>query len=181
MNGRLKRIDLASVNDVFYFNAANIGLGVKITHQLTAETKKGWGVFSYLKALLEALARRDGAFRARLWVDGRAYRMRSMQIAVGNGRYYGGGNEISARATLSDGCLRCYSLKPQSVGSLFLMVPRLRSGTVQNSPHAFCEGGSEIYISARPAQEVQADGEPAARTPAVFRVVPGALSAVVPE
>ncbi|MES2605776.1 MAG: YegS/Rv2252/BmrU family lipid kinase, partial [Pseudomonadota bacterium] len=82
-------IDLGVVNGHHFFNACHIGLGVRITHELTPELKKKWGVLSYLKATSSALAR-SSEFRVQLTVDGKMYRQRALELTVGNGRYYGG-------------------------------------------------------------------------------------------
>src|SRR5690606_7881023 len=94
-----QKIDLAVVNDHYFFNVANLGLGVRVTHELTPEIKKRWGVFSYLKALSSAMRRKE-VFSATVTVDGKVHRIKSMHIAVGNGRYYGGGNIIDENATI---------------------------------------------------------------------------------
>ncbi|USD20032.1 hypothetical protein MJO52_13190 [Microbulbifer variabilis] len=54
-------IDLGVVNGHYFFNVANMGLGVKVTEAQDSEIKKLWGVLSYLRAFflcLLAVARR---------------------------------------------------------------------------------------------------------------------------
>ena len=176
---RRQKIDLAVVNGRYFFNAANLGLGVKVTHELTPEIKRRWGVFSYLKALFSAMHRKE-VFRAIVTIDGKVHRMKSMHIAVGNGRYYGGGNIIDENATINNGLLCLYSLKPQNFWNLLILAPLLRNGKQRRAPTIFRATGRRIEIRTRRPMEIDADGEPVAHTPAIFEVLPKALEVIAP-
>ena len=51
-----------------------------------------------------------------------------MQIAVGNGRFYGGGTVVAEHAAIDDGHLDLYSLELRTVWKLALMLRSFRSG-----------------------------------------------------
>lgn len=174
-----QKIDLATVNGRYFFNAANLGLGVRVTQELTPEIKKRWGVFSYLKALLSAMHRKE-VFRVTITIDGKVHRMKSMHIAVGNGRYYGGGNIIDENATINDGLLCLYSLQPQNLWNLLILAPLLRNGKQRLAPKIFRATGRRIEIRTHRPMEIDADGEPVAHTPAIFEVLPKALEVISP-
>lgn len=179
-DGYTARIDLARLGNEYFFNVANLGLGVQVTEALTPDVKRRWGVLSYLKAVSEALTR-SNQFKVRLVVDGQKFHIRSMQLAVGNGRFYGGGNVVHEQATISDGKLHLYSLKPQSLLELLSLAPFLRLGQHRVSRRVFTASGSEVAIETAPAaMEVHADGEPVATTPVCIRVEKGVIAAVVP-
>lgn len=171
---RRRRIDLGVVNGRFFFNVAHIGLGVHITYELTPEIKKRWGVFSYLQAFFRALSRKQ-TFRVALQVDGQHYQQRSIHLAVGNGRFYGGGNVVDERARIDSGELYLYSLKPQSVWELLTLAPLLRGGKQRLVKRTFTAIGQRIEVKTTRPREIHADGEPAGFTPAVFEVLPDAL------
>jgi diacylglycerol kinase (ATP) len=176
---RRHKINLGMINDRFFFNAANIGLGVKVTRELTPELKKTWGVLSYLQAVLRAI-RDNRSFKARLEIDGVPRRLRSIQIAVGNGRYYGGGNLIDERSTIGDGLLYLYSLPPLGILELLSLGPLLRWGKQRQARNTYNVSGRQIKISTWPSREIHADGEPAGKTPALFTVIPHALEVICP-
>lgn len=180
VQGARKKIDLGRVNGHYFFNVANIGLGVRITHELTPKAKKYFGVFSYLKALSTALSKERG-FSVNLRVDGRTYRLRSIQLAVGNGRYYGGGNLIDAQADIDDGRLALYSIRPQSLWELLTLAPVLRDGRHYQSERTFNTRARHIELHTARPREVDADGEPVTQTPAVFEVVDQAIEVYVPR
>jgi YegS/Rv2252/BmrU family lipid kinase len=171
---RRRRIDLGSVNGRHFFNVAHIGLGVHITYELTPEIKKRLGVFSYLQAFVRALSRKQ-TFRVFLQVDDRNYRQKSIHLAVGNGRFYGGGNVVDERAQIDSGELYLYSLKPQSVWELLTLAPLLRGGRQRLVERTFTAIGRRIVVKTTRPREIHADGEPAGFTPAVFEVLPNVL------
>lgn len=180
VEGHLRPLDLGIVNGHYFFNAANIGLGVRITRELTPEGKKKWGVLSYLKAVCISVSRRS-SFRVTIIVDGREHCMLSIHLAVGNNRYYGGGNLIDEDAELAEGRLHLYSIRPSSLWELLTLAPLLRRGTQWRSQRTFTTAGHRIKIRTRSPMEIHADGEPIAQTPATFEVIPAALQVIVPR
>lgn len=89
--GRTSKIDLGEANGHLFFNVASIGLSADLAQALTREAKRRFGRWSYIIAALRAL-RAVRPFRATVSHDGQTVRVRTLQIAIGNGRYYGGGN-----------------------------------------------------------------------------------------
>ncbi|MDX1678276.1 lipid kinase [Arsukibacterium sp.] len=175
--GRRERIDLATVNDNYFGNVAHIGLGVDVTRQLTPETKKHFGIFAYLGAFLSAI-KRNRSFRANIRADNWHCSVNVIHLAVGNGRYYGGGNIVAEQATLQDGQLNVFWIKPQPWWQLLLLGPGLRSGNLQNAQRVSCKIARNISITTTRSIELEADGELKTKTPAVFSVIPKAIEVI---
>jgi YegS/Rv2252/BmrU family lipid kinase len=173
------KINLGVINGHYFLNAAHIGLGVTVTHELTPEVKKTWGVLSYLKAVFSAF-KNNQAFHATITANGHSYRLRSIQLAVGNGRYYGGGNIIDENSEIDDGLLSLYSLPPSTFWELLTRAPLLRYGKHSQLQNTFTVSAKRIEIQTRHPKEIHADGEPVSRTPAVFEVIPRALEVIRP-
>jgi YegS/Rv2252/BmrU family lipid kinase len=172
-----RKIDLGKFDGHYFFNAANIGFGVHVTRELTPEIKKRWGVFSYLHAAFAAF-KSHRSFRATIVVDGIQHKFKSIQVAIGNGRFYGGGNIIDEQATIYDGLLKLYSLPPQTMWELLRMAPWLRAGKHSQLKRTFNTEGRRIEINTAPRREVYADGEPVCKTPVVFEVIPRAINVI---
>jgi diacylglycerol kinase (ATP) len=177
--GRLLRIDLGRVNDKYFFNAASIGLGAQVTRGLTRDVKSRWGVLGYARSVYHAL-KHARPFSATITCDGAVSHVRSMQIAVGNGRFYGGGMNISHDAAIDDQRLDLYSLDPLSLWQLIRLAPTLRAGHHRDLDSVLVLRGRKIEIQTRRSKSVTTDGELSTRTPARFEVVPKALSVYVP-
>jgi YegS/Rv2252/BmrU family lipid kinase len=177
--GRSRRIDLGRVNGKYFFNAASIGLGAQVTRNLSSEVKSRWGALGYARTVYDAI-KTARSFSAEINCDGRVEHVRSMQIAVGNGRYYGGGMSISHDAAIHDERLDLYSLKPMSLWQLLKLAPALRRGHHRDLDSVLVLQGREIEVRTRRSKSVTTDGELSTRTPARFEVVPRALSVYVP-
>lgn len=181
VSGVRQSIDLGMVNDHYFFNVAHLGLGVQVTEELTDEVKKHWGIFSYLKAFFAALLRIK-QFKVTITADEVPHRQRSIQIAVGNGRYYGGGNVIDENKRIDDGKLSLYSLRPQTVWELLTLAPLLRDGRQRYNERVFDLQAESIKIATgRKVMAIHADGEPVTNTPAHFKVLPDALEILAPK
>ena len=179
-HGRRRKIDLGKIGEHYFINAVTMGLGPKITQELSPELKRSWGVFSYVKAFFSAISKRRG-FRVYLKADGKEFKLRSMHLVVGNGRFYGGGNVVNSESQIDDGLLQLYSLRPQSTLELLTLTPLLRTGYQSIVDRTFALSAKEVRIETKKPMELHADGEPLeTKTPISIKNLPLALEAVVP-
>jgi lipid kinase, YegS/Rv2252/BmrU family len=180
VEGHTRRIDLGQVNDHVYFNLASLGYSVTLTKTLTSESKRRWGTLGYAIAALKILGQARPFF-VDFEVDGVTRRARTLQIGVGNGRYYGGGMVVEENAAPDDERLDVYSLEFESWWQLAAIVPALRRGQQGRHPQVRTFSARELTIRTRRPHHVNADGEIVTRTPATFRVLPKALAVYVPR
>jgi diacylglycerol kinase (ATP) len=177
--GHQRQVDLGDVNGHPFFNVATIGLGADLAMGLTAETKRRWGRLGYaigaLKVLLQArpfsatISNREGRSEVKTY-----------QIAVGNGRHYGGGTVIEQDASIEDGTLDLYSLEIDNVWKLALMLRAFRSGTHGAWEEVRTARCTEFDIRTRKPRPVNLDGDIVTQTPAHFRIRPGAITVFAP-
>ncbi len=180
VQGRRHAIDIGLVNDEYFFNVAHIGLGVGVTHHLSKEIKNRWGILGYARSVLEAM-RSHRPFRATIVCDGHSQELRTIQIALGNGRHYGGGMTILENAAIDDHLLCLYSLKSQRWWKMLPTAVAIKTGKLRNREEILIMSGKEIDIHTHSPQAVSADGEIITQTPARFRILPQALSVYVPN
>jgi YegS/Rv2252/BmrU family lipid kinase len=174
------RIDLGRANDKHFFNVASIGLSVAVANMIDAETKRRWGTAGYALTVWRAL-KEHRPFRARIRCDGRLLQTRSIQIAVGNGRHYGGGLTVAVDAAIDDHQLDLYSIGPASMARLVLLAPALRSGRQGEFQGVHLLRGQRIEIETRRPMPVNTDGEVTTQTPVDLRILPGAVEVIVPQ
>ena len=179
VKGVTKRIDVASVNGHGFFNVASVGLSSELAKGLRPETKRRWGRLSYAIAAARVLLKAS-PFGAEILVKGKPIRSRTYQIAVGNGRYYGGGNVISADAAIDDGYLDLYSLELSNVWKLALMMPSFRAGRHGAWKEVRTARETQFDISTGKPLPIDTDGELVTATPAKFFVHPSAISVYAP-
>lgn len=178
--GQTQRIDLGKVNNKYFFNVASLGLSVQITRQLDKEGKRIWGVLAYAATAMKVVWRAR-PFRAEIRLSGESISVKTIQIAVGNGRYYGGGMTVADDAAINDERLDLYSLEYRHWWQIFLLLPAMWRGSHANWPGVRTLQGKEFEVYTRKSQPINADGEIVAHTPAKFRLVPKAVAVFVPD
>lgn len=179
VRGRTRRIDLGQVNGHPFFNVASIGLAADLADRLSPEIKKRWGRLGYaLSALRVVMSARP--FSATIIEDSGERKVRTYQIAVGNGRHYGGGNVIHSGATIDDGHLDLYSLEMDNVWKLALMMASFRRGEHGAWQEVRTAKSREFDIRTSRPRNVNTDGDIVTQTPAHFLIRPDAVSVFVP-
>jgi diacylglycerol kinase (ATP) len=178
--GHTHRIDVGTVNGHAFFNVASIGLSAELARGLDPKLKRRFGRFGYALAAARVLSNAD-RFEARITEKGQHIETSTYQIAVGNGRHYGGGNVIEASATIDDGHLDLYSLEMKNVWKLALMMRSFRSGTHGAWNEVRTARCIEFDIETDTEMPVNADGEIVTSTPAHFKVLPKAIEVFTPR
>lgn len=179
VRGPRRKVDLGWVNERYFFTTASIGLSVRITEALTSRTKQRWGPLAYGVAAVRALTR-SRAFHADISWPGGTRHSRTVQIVVGNGRYYGSALPVAADATIDDASLDLYSLEVRHWLELLALVPALRRGQHGRKRSVQTLRATEFEITTVVPREINVDGEICRQTPARFRVFPGALEVFAP-
>lgn len=179
VGGYERRIDLGSVNGHAFFNVASVGLSTELAQGLRPELKRRWGRLGYAIAASQVLVKAR-PFTAWITEKGDTVRVRTFQIAVGNGRHYGGGNVVEASAAIDDGYLDLYSLEMRNVWKLALMLRSFRSGTHGAWNEVRTARCVQFDVRTRRPQPINTDGEIVTATPATFRVHPEAIAVYAP-
>ncbi len=177
--GRTRRIDLGTVNGHPFFNEASIGMSVDLARSLTRDIKRRWGTLGYAVTALRVLARAR-PFRAMIVSGETSVKVATLQVAVGNGRYYGGGMAVEKDATIDDHHLDLYSLEVRRAWKLALMARSFRYGEHGAWDEVRAIRSREFDVVTRRPREVNADGEIVTRTPAHFRLIPSAVTVFAP-
>lgn len=180
VEGDTRRVDVGEVNGRYFLNVAHIGFAVEVARRSSGASKKRLGVLAYPLAAWSAFRTRR-TFSVRLHVDGAYWgRLRAIQVSVGNGRFYGGGIPVSEHAAIDDHRLDLYAIPARKGSSLLAMIPALRSGRAHAHAHIVTLSGEVIEVHTRHPKTIAVDGEAASKTPAQFRVHPGALAVFAP-
>ncbi|MEG3859420.1 lipid kinase [Microcoleus sp. herbarium12] len=179
-SGKVRLIDLGWVNGQHFFNVASLGLSVQITQRLTKDVKQRWGVLAYAFTALQTLwsAR---PFRAEIRVNNQSFNVKTIQIAIGNGRYYGGGMKVAEDATIDDKRLDLYSLETKNWWEIIALLPAMRQGNHNSWPNVRALHGQEFEVNTSKRRPINTDGEITTHTPAKFRVIPQALAVIAPS
>lgn len=179
IEGNHRRIDLGEVNGKPFFNVASLGLSVSLTRELTHDVKQRWGRLGYAVATIRALSHMR-PFSAEIRLDDEVHKIRTLQISIGNGRYYGGGITVEEGAEIDDGYLNLYSLEFDRLWKLALVYPAFRKGQHGLWKEVRTMRCREVEIRTNRPKKVNTDGELTTQTPAQFRVLRRAVSVFAP-
>lgn len=182
--GKLVDVDLGLSGDNYYVNLASVGLSAGVTRALTPRLKKTAGAAAYPLAAIKAFLKHD-PFRARLtFPDGDhepVEHERLLQVAVGNGRFYGGGLVVSPGSGIDDSILDVYAIRLGRHRDLAGVARYLKSGDFVKSEGVYHYETSRVVVETEPHLPVNVDGELVAATPQEFSVARNALHVLVPQ
>lgn len=178
--GQTRRIDMGTVNGHAFFNVASIGLSSELAQGLDPTLKKRFGRLGYAVAASKVLTKAS-RFHATITEKGQSTEVDTFQIAIGNGRHYGGGNVVRDDAEIDDGHLDLYSLELKNLWKLALMLRSFRSGTHGAWQEVRTARCVEFDILTKQPMPVNTDGEIVTATPAHFKVHPRAVAIFAPE
>lgn len=183
-SGKLVDIDLGLAGDNYYVNLASVGLSAGVTRALTSRLKRVAGSAAYPLAAIKAFLKHE-PFRARLtFPDGDHEPIeheRLLQVAVGNGRFYGGGMVVSPSSGIDDSTLDVYAIRLGRHRDLLGVVRYLKSGDFVRGESVSHYETSRVLVETEPHLPVNVDGELVAQTPQEFSVARNALHVMVPS
>jgi len=176
--GYSRRIDVGEANGKRFLGIASAGFDSE-ANRLANETTVLRGNLVYAYAALRALLRWKPA-RFTIAVDGQRTRLTGYTVAVANSRAYGGGMFIAPAAELDDGEFDVVTIG--EVGKLRFLsnLPKVFKGTHVEEDDVRVFRASQLELSASQPFRLYADGEHLTDLPASLRVLPQALSVLVP-
>ncbi len=176
--GRIVSVDLGNVNGTYFANFATIGLSSAIARATPNGLKKIAGAAAYVLAgLLPAF--RSRPFRCKVRAGKQKLALRTYQVIVANGRYFGH-TALTPDASLDSGRLICYSTGDATIADAAKTYISLLLDRQALLSNAHVLEAKKMRVRTRPAQALAIDGEQCGKTPARFTVVPGALRVMVP-
>ena len=183
-NGKVVDVDLGLAGENYYVNVASVGLGVETTRALSPWLKRSAGALAYPVAAVKAFLNHE-PFSARLtFPDGDHDTVeyeRLLQVAVGNGRFYGGGMVVSPESGIDDRRLDVYAIELGRHRDLFGVARYLKSRDFIRSESVGHYRTSRVLLETEPELPLNIDGEVVAKTPQLFSVAQNALKVLVPR
>ncbi len=177
--GNVAQVDLGVVNGTHFANFATIGLSSVIAGETPRLLKKVTGPVAYaLSSIVPMITHR--AFAARITWKGGRLDLRTQDVIVANGRFYGD-TPVAPDATIDDGRLHLFTTDNASALAAARTYIALGRGMQARLPDAHVVTSRAFTIKAKPRQRIAIDGSPLAKTPARFGVARGALRVFVPE
>ena len=162
----------------YFANIASFGLGGEVDLLMKHRFQKlGWnGSIAYLLAILTSLATYS-LKQIKLEVDGDiTWEGRIRNVAIANGKYFGGGLQIAPSALLNDGMLDVIVIGDISIAYLLRHAHYFYQGRHQQLKGIHCFKGRKITVEGPHSVKMDVDGEPFGNLPASFSIIPNALN-----
>lgn len=169
----------------YFLNVSSFGLATSIIERVKTTTSLKWLPSPYLRgkasfalsSAQEVLDMRHTAVRVKI-DDSDEKPLNTLNFAVANARFFGGGMKIAPEAKLSDGLLDVISIGDIPTSKVIFNAYSLYKGTHLHLPEVQSTKARRIEASpVDPEQEIhiEVDGELPGKLPAVFEIVPDAL------
>ncbi len=177
--GRLRYVTDGGAPALRHFiNIASFGIGGLVDRYVNESSKAFGGKVSFAIATLKAGAKYKNA-TVRLVLDGAPAREGKIyNVAVANGRYFGGGMKVAPDAAIDDGWFDVVTLGDFGFGDLLFRGLDIYSGKHLKNPKVTVHRARKIEATpVDGAAEVllDVDGEAPGRLPATFELLAGAL------
>lgn len=150
-------IDVGRINDYYFINSLGIGFDAVVAGHAN-RIKYINGLPRYTLAVLKALfsLRR---YPVEFALDAVQHHTHMMMLSVGNGRYCGGGYQLTPSARVDDGKLDICLIKEASLFRLLNIIPKALKGIHIHEPEVEMLRGKELSISSSLALPIYFDGE----------------------
>ena len=166
----------------YFVNVASFGMGGAVASRAKNLWSRWSGKLAFLWATFAVVASYRGK-RVTLEIDGapapNTYRITN--VAIGNGRFHGGGMHPCPTAALNDGILEVTVIEYLNPFELARDIRILYSDNVYQHPKVHHLHGRRIVARAEEPTLVEIDGEPLGALPLEVTIAPGRLPVVVPK
>lgn len=177
LNGRARPIDLPTANGRPFLGVAGITFGSLPTvfGLPTADRYR-----SALSALIAMIRSSAGPREVSITVDGRTQSGKTLMIAIGNCRFFGG-LDVCPLAHPDDGLLDLCVTEELTAAETIVTLGRLRQGTHVRLPKVHYTKAHTIAIDGLPTTKMIADGHALTTLPVAIGLQQQALNVVVPQ
>jgi YegS/Rv2252/BmrU family lipid kinase len=141
-------------------NVAGAGFDAAVIQRLQHMRAKGCkGKSTYLRALAYTFFRYKPT-GVKVWVDDRLiYNNLMLSMAIGVGKYNGGGIQQLPEAVADDGLLDITIIRPLHWWNIIFRLKRLFNGSIYTIGHVLHAKGRNIHIESSPEIQLEVDGE----------------------
>lgn len=177
---QVREVDVAEANGTLFLNVAGLGLSTVVNQRIPRELKKRWGVLAYMFYAFR-IASGMRPFHVEISCDGSApVRVKTFQVTVCSGKYYGSGLPVHEDARIDDGALDLSSTEVSRWWHGLFCLPALLRGRPHKHAALRWMRGARFEIRTRKRMKVDTDGELSTATPVTFCIHPRKVSVLVP-
>ncbi|BEP30444.1 diacylglycerol/lipid kinase family protein [Helicovermis profundi] len=179
INKSTKFVDIGIVNDKYFLNVVSFGIDgeiVRLTDKIKNYIK---GTSAYITATLKSLATYKPKAMS-IKIDGKLLHREAYLVAVGNGKYFGGGMMVLPEAEIDDGLFDICIVNKMNKLKLIALFPSIFTGKHMSVSGVENYRAKEIEIrSIKEKLVVNADGNLIGPSPALIKIAQSKLEIFV--
>lgn len=182
IEGDARSIDMARVNGKYFVNISSLGFDAQVAH-MTLHFKKLpliSGKVAYTMGILTTILQRKSNL-LEIKTNDNVIKADALLVAIGNGRYYGGGMMALPKADITDGLLDICLVNNVSMLKILRLFPLYMKGLHEKIKEVSFYKGRKLEIKSAEPIAINMDGEISVVSEAVFEIVPNALSFIFPK
>jgi diacylglycerol kinase (ATP) len=178
----MKAIDVGQFDKRYFISGISIGFQADVVKGADRETKNRIGIFAYFWSAAAALKKTKKVVY-HLKIDGVEHKVKGLTCIITNTGNIGFSHiSFDKHIDVSDGLLDVIVVRKATISLFKLMlvtlIKRERPDNLELVKHW---QGKDISVSASPKQTVQCDGEILKEMPEHIKIIPGAITVLVPK
>lgn len=159
VKGHFKSIDMGIANNKTFLNVASIGLDAEVVKNTEMVKNFARGKFAYVIGLLITLIRYKHK-KLLIQLDDLRLEKKTLLVAVGNGKYYGGGMKICPTANIEDDYFHiCLISKISKLKLLFIFPSIFKGNHLKYDKYVTMYKAKNIVIQSQDEMYLNIDGE----------------------
>jgi YegS/Rv2252/BmrU family lipid kinase len=182
IKGAEQLIDCAKVNDKYFVNIASVGFDARVAYQTNYFKKLPLisGKTAYILGILNTIIIRSNEYME-LKLDDRVISGKTLLIAAGIGKYYGGGIKALPDAVIDDGMFDVCHVEAVPRLRILRLFPQYIKGLHGSIKGVHFYRSRKVEITAKKPIPLNRDGEIVLTREAVFEIFPRSLPFVMPD
>ena len=163
----------------YMINIGGLGIDAHVCYLFELDKLKGKsGDARYFKSLMKGfIGYRCPHFK--VYTDGHLFfEGPALSVAIGNGKYCGGGLRQTPDAEADDGLIDLTVVKRVSKLKFLLNVRRLLDGSIKKMKPVKTARAEQIHILSSPSSFMEVDGEAVGCTPITISILPSAINVI---
>jgi YegS/Rv2252/BmrU family lipid kinase len=179
IHDQTKTVDMGIVNSHMFINVCSFGIDGPIIKDTEKYKKIFPGKFSYLFSTLKAGITFKPK-KVKVQIDDQIYKGQMILVAVGNGKYFGGGMKVCPDALLTDGLFDICLVKDVSKAKFMKEISKVYSGRLGEVNEVTYSKGRFIRIEVEDGQYlINVDGNLVGTTPVEISIIENAVRVFV--
>ncbi len=159
----------------YFANECSVGISGSVVASMNGSSKTMGARLAFALASVAQIFKYQSKHMQIKLDDQHPVSQQMLGLVVGNGRFAGGGMQLTPGAKIEDGLLDVLCMKNMSIANRLLVFSKVYKGSHIDSKFACYQKASTITVESKGLPWIETDGELIGKTPCEIGIVPGAV------